>query len=169
MLLAEIYFSLWNYVSTLITPSDFLRIFLLPSDDLKPPHATKKDKPYRGRVKIGYLYSKHDDKICYKNKRFYRSTCSDKEKKLYYCHGFPGLIQRWGLALRNIKIVRNKDSVDCCVCIPSILYFTCWTFFAYFIPDPLITPCYNPHVWSAWNFDLFLNFWMHVMTELSYR
>ena len=39
--------------------------------------------------------------------------------------GFPGLIQRQGLASWNINALCHNVSVDCCVFIPSILYFTC--------------------------------------------
>ena len=39
--------------------------------------------------------------------------------------GFPGLFQRKGLTYGNINILWNKDPVDLCVCLPSILYFTC--------------------------------------------
>ena len=43
--------------------------------------------------------------------------------------GFPGWIQRQGLASWNVNIICHNFSVYCCVCIPSILYFTCWTRF----------------------------------------
>ena len=67
---------------------------------------------------------------------------------------FPGLIQRWGLASWNINIVCTKYSVYWCFCLPYIFYFNCWTHFcACFIPVPLITPCSNTYVYSAWNFD----------------
>ena len=35
--------------------------------------------------------------------------------------GFTGIIQRRGLAFWNINMLWYKDSVDCCVCLPSIL------------------------------------------------
>ena len=41
--------------------------------------------------------------------------------------GFPGSIQRQGLASWNIKIIQKKYLVHFCACIPSIIYFTCWT------------------------------------------
>ena len=44
-------------------------------------------------------------KICYKKTRFYWSTCSDKNKKFYYCHGFPGLIQRQIIVSWEINII----------------------------------------------------------------
>ena len=77
-----------------------------------------------------------------------------KTRNLTTVMGFLGLIPRWGLAPWNINIVWNKDSVGFCVYLPSILYFTCCTHFcACFLPVPLITPCSNPYVWSAWNVD----------------
>ena len=39
--------------------------------------------------------------------------------------GFSGQIQRLGIASWNIKIVLNKYSADCCVCLPSVVNFTC--------------------------------------------
>ena len=39
--------------------------------------------------------------------------------------GFPGLIQRGRIDSWNNNIVWNKNSVDCFVYLPSILYFTC--------------------------------------------
>ena len=85
--------------------------------------------------------------------------------------GFLVLIQRRVISSWNINIVWRKYSVDCCVCLPSILHFTCWTHFcACFLPVPLITPCYNHFVLYDWNFDHFLfllTVWMHVMTSLS--
>ena len=39
--------------------------------------------------------------------------------------GFPRQIQRQGLASWNINALCHNVSVDCCVCLPSILYFTC--------------------------------------------
>ena len=59
MLPDTIYVASENYVSTFTKPSDSPRLFLLPSDDPNPPHAMKKDDPYRGRVKIGYCCRKH--------------------------------------------------------------------------------------------------------------
>ena len=42
-----------NYVSTLTTNSYLTRLILLPYDSHNPTHATKKYKPYPGRLKIG--------------------------------------------------------------------------------------------------------------------
>ena len=41
--------------------------------------------------------------------------------------GFPGSIQRKLLTYWNINVLCHNVSVDCCDCLPSILYFTCWT------------------------------------------
>ena len=92
--------------------------------------------------------------------RFYGSKWSDKNKNLYYCHGFS----------RNDSDMRNgfikhqhcmaNCSVDWYVFLPSILYIIYWNIFNAFVVV----------VWSAWNFDLLLfllNFWIHVMTVLS--
>ena len=87
MVLYVIYLDSKTYVSTLTSSSDSPQLLLLTSDDTNPHHAMNKYEPYRGRVKIGYLSRKREQK-CYKKTRFYGSTCSDKDKKLYYCHGF---------------------------------------------------------------------------------
>ena len=42
---------------------------------------------------------------------------------------FPGLTQRQVLPYWGINILCHNFSVYCCVCLPSILYFTCWTRF----------------------------------------
>ena len=74
---------------------------------------------------------------------------------------FPGLIHRQGLASCNIKTICTKYSVDWCVCIPSILYFTWRTHFCdCFLRVPLINPCSNTYVCSAWNFDLVCFCWL---------
>ena len=70
-----------NYVSNLTTPYGSPHLPLLPSYGPNQWHSIKKDDPYRGRVKRGNCSSKCDKKICYKNTRFYFSTCSDKDKK----------------------------------------------------------------------------------------
>ena len=92
------------------------------------------------RVYWGYCCRKHGRKRCYKKTRFYWFTCSDEYKRLYYCYGFLGILQRQGLVSCNINIICHNVLVDCCVCLPSILYFTCWTFF-FFLPVSLINHC----------------------------
>ena len=78
-----------NYVSTFNTAYDSPD--LLPSDDTNTLHVMKKDVHFQGRVHIGYCCRKHGQKSCYKNTRFYCYTCSDKNKKFYYCPGFSGI------------------------------------------------------------------------------
>ena len=46
-----------------------------------------KNYPYRGRLKRGYCSRKRDEKDATKT-RFYFSTFSDKDKKIYYCYLF---------------------------------------------------------------------------------
>ena len=78
-----------NSVSTLTTPSDSPDI--LPTDGTKTIHVLKKDLPVKARVHIGYCCRKHGRKIYYKKTRFYCSTCSDEDKKFYYCQGFSNI------------------------------------------------------------------------------
>ena len=51
-----------NYVSTLADPSDSPLLILITSNYPNPSHAMKKGGPYFVRVKIGYCYSKHNEK-----------------------------------------------------------------------------------------------------------
>ena len=83
-----IYAASERYDSTLATPSDSPWLLLQTSGDPTPPHSMNKYDPYRGKVKIGYFYRKHDEKRFYKHTRLYFSTSYDKYKKLYHCHGF---------------------------------------------------------------------------------
>ena len=62
-------------------------------------YVMKKGVPLKGRVNRGYCCRKHGRIICYKKTMFYCSTCSDDDKRFYYCHGFPGLVQWQGLVL----------------------------------------------------------------------
>ena len=78
-----------NYVINLTTLSDSPG--LLTSDDHKTLHVIKKYVPLKGRVDSGYCGRKHGKTICYKNTRFYCSTCSDNNNKFYYCHGFSSI------------------------------------------------------------------------------
>ena len=75
-----------KYISTLTTPSDSLD--LIPSCGPSTIHVMKKDFPFQGRAQGGYCFRKHGKTICNKNTRFYCYTCSDKNKKFYYYHGF---------------------------------------------------------------------------------
>ena len=47
-----------------------------------------------------------------------------RARKFIIVVGFPGIIQIQGLVYWNINTMCHSVSVDCCVCIPSILYFT---------------------------------------------
>ena len=60
-----------NSVSTLTTPYDSERLFILTSDDPKPLNVILKYEIYRDRVIRYYCCRKHDEKICYKKTRFY--------------------------------------------------------------------------------------------------
>ena len=81
-----------DYVSTLTTPSDSPD--LLPSDDLNTLYVMKKYVPLKGGVNRGY-YCRENGRIrCYRNTRFYCSTCSDNDKKFYYCRGFYRIISK---------------------------------------------------------------------------
>ena len=122
LLPSAIYVASENSFSTLTTTSNYPD--LLPSNYHPPLHVMNKYDPYHVRVKIWYRCRKNDQKICYKKTRFYFSTCSDKNKKFYCCHGFKGLVQIKGLASCNISILCHNVSVDFFVCFPSILYFT---------------------------------------------
>ena len=104
------------------------------------------------------------------NLRFYCSTCSISNRVYYFYRPV-----RKGSQLRTFFIYHNHGislcSVDWCVCLQSIHYFTCWSCFcACFLPGFLISHCYNPSVCYSWNFHLVLyiiSIWMHVMTALS--
>ena len=78
MLPAAIYVASENSVSTFTNPYDSPELLVLTSDYPNQIHATDKDEPYHGRMKRGYCYSKHDEKICLKKTRLYCYTCSDK-------------------------------------------------------------------------------------------
>ena len=131
-----------------------------------PSYTMNKGEPYHVRLKIGYFSRENDENRCHRKTRCYFSTWSDK-KNFITDMGFPGFIQKGVLASWNINIVWNKDSFYWCVCLPYIIWFTCWTHFcACFLPVLFITPCSNPYVFSAWNIDpvfflLFECMWWH--------
>ena len=78
-----------SYVSTLTTPSDFP--YLLPTDAPTTLHITKKDVHLKVRVNREYCWRKHGQIICYKKTRLYFSTCSDQDKRFYYCREFSSI------------------------------------------------------------------------------
>ena len=89
LLPATIYVVSENSVSTLTTPSDLPDI--LPTDGQKNVHVLKKGLPVNSRVHRGYCCRIHGRIRCYKKTRFYCSTCSDEDKKFYYCQGFSNI------------------------------------------------------------------------------
>ena len=68
---------------------------------------------------------KHDKKSDTKRRGSITPRAMIKTRNFINVMGFTGLIQRQVLASWNINTVQKKYSVDCCVCFPSILYFTC--------------------------------------------
>ena len=76
-------------------------------------------------------------------RRDYIAPCDmTKTRNFINVMDFPGLIQIGWFSSRNIKILWEKDSVGCCACLPSILYFTCFElflclFYSYPIDQPL--------------------------------
>ena len=91
-------------------------------------------------------------------------------KSFYYCHG-PAIIgsypRTWFIEHHNCISLR---SVDWCVSLLSINYFTCWKKITCVLPDFLIPHCSNPSVCYAWKVYLVLlvlSFLMHVMISLS--
>ena len=119
---------LWNYFSTLTTPSDSPD--LLPSDDPNTLHVMKKDVTFLGRVKRGYFCRKHDKKYSTKRQGSVASHALIRTRNFIIVIGFSWLIQRQGLYSWNIKIICHNFSVNP-FCLPSILYFTCWTLFLF--------------------------------------
>ena len=70
--------------------------------------------------------------MCYKERRFYWSTLSDKGKKIYHYHGFSmnnSDMSTWFMEQQHFI---SFCSVYWCVWIPSILYFTCLNSFCAF-------------------------------------
>ena len=125
MLPYTIYVASENSVGTFTTPSDSPLLLIMPSDYPNLPHAMNKDEPYRERVKIIYCSRKNDEKICYERRGSIAPRTLIKTRNFITVMGFTILIQRQLLASWNINIVWNKDSVCCCVCLSSTLYFTC--------------------------------------------
>ena len=127
--------------STLTNPYD--SPYLLFSDDRNTLHIMNIYVIILGRVFMLYWCGKNNQKRCYKNTRFYWSTFSDNNAKFYYCHIFPGLFQIQVLAYWIINNLCRNVSVDCCVCLTSILYFYLLKYFcAFFLPVPLIPILY---------------------------
>ena len=161
-----------NSVSNFTTPYDSPKIILLPSSDTNYLHAINKYDSNHGRVKIGYCYSKHDEIIFYQKTRFYWFTCSEKDKKFYYCHGFSRInLETSNWFMEHQSCMEQMFSLLLCLYPFNTLIYLLNSFCSGFLPIPLITPCSNPCVWSDWNFDLVFIFTvlMHVVTSLSDR
>ena len=104
----------------------------------------------------GYFSRFYDVIRCYQSTRLYLSLCSINKRFCYY-HG----LVRKGWYLRTFFIEHHHFislcSVDWYVCLFSIHYLTCWTYFwAFFLPDFLIPQCSNPSVRSSWSFYVVL-------------
>ena len=140
MLPGSIYVYSENSVSILTTPSDSTD--LLPNDDPNNLHVMKKDVPLKGRGHIGYCCRKYGLKICYKKTRFYCSTCSDEDKKFYYCQGFSSIT----VTTRNC-FLEHQDTMSLVygrlLCLSPFrpLLYLLNLFCACFLSVPLITPC----------------------------
>ena len=119
-----------KYVSTFTTPSDLTDI--LPSDDPNTIHIMKKYVNLFGRVHRGYCCMKHDKKDATKRQGSIAPHALIITRNFIIVMGFPGLVQRQGLASWNINILCHNFSVGCWFCLPSVLYFTCWTCFVIF-------------------------------------
>ena len=129
-----------NSVSTLTTPSDFPDI--LPADGPKNLHVLKKYLPVKGRVHRWYFFRKHGQIRCYKKTRFYGSTCSDEDKKFYYCQGFSRIS-----VATNTCFLEHQHSMslgyDWLLCLYPFhpLLYLLNLFCICFLTVPLITPC----------------------------
>ena len=123
LLTDAIYVASENYVSTLTTPSDSPD--LLPSDYPDTLLVMKKYVPFLGRVHRGYCCRKHDKKDDTKIQGSIDPHALIRTRNFIIIMGFPGLFQRQGLDSWNINILCHNFSFCFCVCLPSILYFTC--------------------------------------------
>ena len=115
----------------------------------------KKDAPFQGRVHRGCCCRKHGQKDAKKRQGSIVPHALIRTINFIIFMVFPGLFQIHWLASWSINIICNNFSVDCCVCLPFTLCFTCWTRFVLFLlPVPLITPCNITYVCSDWLFDI---------------
>ena len=124
-------------------------------------------------MKIVYCRRKHDDIKRYKNTRFYWSTWYDKDKNFYYCYGFSRNNSETSTCfMENKNCTEQRFRWFFCLSPFNPLLYLLNSFFACFIPVPLITPCNNLYVCSDYNFEsvlFLLTIWMHGMTFLLYR
>ena len=110
-----------------------------------------------------------DQKRCYKNTRFYCSTCSDKNQKFYHCHGFYRINSETRTCFLEHQHYMSQFFFWL-LCFSPLYYllYLLNSFCACFLPITLITPFNILYVWSDWLFDLvFLIFLMHMMTPRS--
>ena len=122
------------------TPSDSPDI--LPTHGPKTLHVLEKDLPVRDLFHRGYCCRKHGQIRCYKNTRFYCSTCSDEDKKFYYCQGFSkiSLVTRTCFLEHQHSVSLGYGLLLCLSPFHPLLYLLN-LFCACFLPVPLITPC----------------------------
>ena len=107
---------------------------------LKTIHVPKKYVPVKGRVHIGYCCRKHGRKICYKNKRFYCSTCSDEDKNFYYCQDFSKInLPTRTCFLEHQHYISLGYGLLLCLSSFHLLLYLLNLFCACFLPVPLIT------------------------------
>ena len=93
-----------------------------------------------GRVCIGYWCSKHDQKRYYKKTRFGFSTCSYKNTKLYYCHGFSRINSEKSTFFLERKFSLSQYfSLLLCLSPFHPLLYLFKSFCAFFLPVPFIT------------------------------
>ena len=81
--------------------------------------------PYSDRVKRGYCSRKNDKKGATKIQGSIDPHAMIKTRNFITDMVFTWLIHIGVLPSCDINIVCNKYSVDCCVCIHSVLYITC--------------------------------------------
>ena len=144
-----------NSVITLTTPSD--SPYLLPTYDPNTIHVLKEYVPLKGRVHRGYCCMKHGRIRWYKKTRLYCSTCSDEDKKFYYCLGFSKI----SLATRTCFLEHQHSmslryswllSLSPFHHLPYLLNFFVIVFFLFQWSLPIL---------------FLLTVWMHVMTAQS--
>ena len=90
----------------------------------------------------------------------YCSTCSDKRKKFYYCHGFyriKSYTRNW--FLEHQHSMSQFFSWLLCLSTFHYLLYLLKLFCAFFLPLILTSLCNISYVLSDWNFDLILFFY----------
>ena len=98
--------------------------------------------PLLGRFHRWYCCMKHGRKRCYKKTWFYCCTCSDEDKKFYYCHGFSeiSLVTRTCFLEHQHSVSLGYVWFLCLSPFHTLLYLLNF-FCACLLPVPLITPC----------------------------